>query len=172
MGKYNIKDLRLDVADFQHPSDKKAVAAVTGIPAFEKVLEFISKNSIERSSRMLNASSRMKITRNMSPLIFSMLDEAAELFGCSTIPEVYLEREYNFVIKLDGIDAPYITYPSAWLEAVDENMLWAVTAGEVAAIQSKHAVIETVDSVLKFCKGVSMDHFQSSSAAHVPRFTA
>lgn len=154
MGKYNVKNLRLNVADFQHPSDKAAIDAITAISAFEKVLEFVSKNSIEKSSRLINASSKMKITRNMSPLIFSMLDEAVEMFGCEKMPEVYIQRNYNFVINLDGIEYPYITFPNAWLETVSEDMLWSITAGEVAAIQAKHAEMEMVDTVLKFFKGV------------------
>ena len=49
MGKYNKNNKRLRVADFQHPADKRAIDLVTAIPGFEKLVEFISKNSLERS---------------------------------------------------------------------------------------------------------------------------
>ena len=109
MGKYNKNNLRVNVKDFQHPADVKSISVITGIPAFEKILEFISKNSIERTQKLLNTSCNLKVTRNMAPKIFDMLDEAAEMFGCTNIPEVYYERKYEFQITLDGMDNPYIT---------------------------------------------------------------
>lgn len=153
MGKYNKNNLRVNVKDFQHPADVKSISVIRAIPAFEKILEFISKNSIERTRKLLNTSCKVKVTRDMAPQIFDMLDEASELFGCTNVPDVYYHRMYDFQITLDGMDSPYITYPSAWLENVDEDMLWAVTAGEVAAVEAKHATMEMVDMVVKFFKG-------------------
>ena len=54
MAKYNYNNKRLNVADFQHPADKKSVDAVMAVPGLDKVLEFISKNSLERVYEFVN----------------------------------------------------------------------------------------------------------------------
>lgn len=153
MAKYNYDNKRLNVADFQHPADKKAVDAVMAVPGFDKVLEFISKNSLERVYGFINNSSKLKVTPEMSPKIFGMLEEAAEMYGETYIPEIYLERMYINIINLDGFTKPHITLPTAWLEAVNDKMLWAVLSAEIAAIQARHGMLEFVENAVKFTKG-------------------
>ena len=154
MTTYNYDGKRLNIKEFQHPADRKAVDAVMAMPGLEKILDFVSKNSIERVYSFMNNSSRMKISEEMSPKIHKMLWEAAQMYGQSTIPEVYLERNYTFCINLDGMSKPYIILPSAWLEAVDDRTLWAVLSSQIAGIQAKHGTLEFLGNVLQFTKGL------------------
>lgn len=154
MATYNINNKRLNVKDFQHPADKKSVDAVMAVPGLDKVLEFISKNSLERVYGFVNNSSLLKVTPEMSPKIHTMLKEAVEMYGETYIPEVYLERMYIYFINLDGMTKPHLKLSTAWLEEVDDKMLWAVLSAEIAAIQAKHGTIEFIDNVLKFTKGL------------------
>ena len=71
--KYNTKNKKLNINDFQHPFDKRAVDAVTKVPGFEKLIEFIASNSIEKAYSLINDSSKMKVTKEMSPKIFEMM---------------------------------------------------------------------------------------------------
>lgn len=154
MSTYNFDGKRLNIKDFQHPADRKSVDAVIAVPGLEKILDFISKNSLERMYGFMNNSSRMKISEKMSPKIHNMLWEAASMYGQNTIPEVYLERNYIFCINLNGISRPYIVLPSAWLEEVDDQMLWAVLSAQIAGIQAKHGTLEFVGNVIQFARGI------------------
>lgn len=154
MAKYNYNNKRLNVADFQHPADKKSVDAVMAVPGLDKVLEFISQNSLERVYEFANNSSKLKVTPEMSPKIFGMLEEAVEMYGETYVPEIYLERMYAYFINLDGMTKPHLTLSTAWLEVVDDKMLWAVLSAEIAAIQAKHGTIEFIENVIKFTKGL------------------
>ena len=102
----------MNVADFQHPSDKRAVDAVMAVPCLNQLLDFISKNSIERIYAFMNDSSRLKITAEISPKIIGMLEDAAQMYGLSTIPKVYLERNYTYLIDLNGMSDPHIVLPT------------------------------------------------------------
>lgn len=154
MAKYNLNNKRLNVADFQHPADRKAVNAVLAVPGFEKVLNFVSDKSIERMYSFFNNSSLLKISKEMSPKIHQMLEEAARMYGTDIIPDVYLQRNYAYFINLDGMSNPYVVLPSAWLECVDDQMLWAILSAQIAGIQAKHGMIEFIGNVLKFTKGM------------------
>ena len=135
MGTYNTSNKILNIKDFQHPADRKSVAAVMAVPGLNKLLEFISQNSLERTYGFINNSSRLKITPAMSPKIHAMLEEAAAMYGETYIPEVYLERNYTYLINLDGMTKPHIILPDTWLEAVDDKMLFAILSAQIAGIQ-------------------------------------
>lgn len=154
MGTYNKNNKHLNVKDFQHPADRKSIDAVMAIPGLEKILEFVSHHSLERTYGFINNSSRMKITQNMSPKIHKMLEEATEMYGETYIPEVYLERNYTFLINLDGMTKPYIVLPDTWLEVVDDQMLFAILSAQIAGIQAKHATIEFIENIINFTKGM------------------
>lgn len=152
MSTYNVNNKRLNVVDFQHPADRKSIAAVKAVPGFEKVLNYISTNSIERVYSFINNSSRMKITPEMSPKLHNMLLEAAEMYGVDTIPDLYLERSYQYVINLDGMHKPYIVLPGSWLEKVDDQMLWAVLSAQIAGIQANHETMEFIETAIGFIR--------------------
>lgn len=154
MGKYNHNNKKLNVTEFQHPSDRKAVNVVLAVPGFEKMLNYVSDNSIERVYSFFNSSSMLKISEEMSPKMHVMLKEAAQMYGTDVIPDLYLQRNYEYFINLDGMAKPYVVLPSAWLEAVDDQMLWAILSAQIAGIQSKHGMIEFIGNILDFTRGM------------------
>ncbi len=151
--KYNVNNKKLNVNDFQHPLDKSAIDAVSKIPGFEKILELISKNSLEKSYSLINDSSRMKVTKEMSPKIFGMLSEAAEMYDMDCIPEIFIERDYRMWTKLNGISKPHIIFSSSFLEQIDDDALWCAIVSEYAGIQAKHGTIKFIDEIIKLAKG-------------------
>lgn len=154
MGKYNYNCKKLNVAEFQHPVDRKAVNAVLAVPGFEEMLKYVSDHSIERVYSFFNSSSMLKISREMSPKMHQMLEEAAQMYGTDAIPDLYLQRSYEYVINLDGMSKPYVVLPSAWLEVVDDQMLWAVLSAQIACIQAKHGMLEFIGNILDFTKSM------------------
>ena len=88
MGKYNQNGKRLNVAMFQHPADKRSVDAVVAVPGLNTLLDYISKNSLERIYSFENDSSRLRITDRVSPKMIGMLEDAAQMYGVSQIPKV------------------------------------------------------------------------------------
>ena len=154
MAKYNLNNKRLNVEEFQHPADRKAVNAVLSVPGFENILKYISDNSIERVYSFFNNSSMLKISREMSPKMHQMLEEAAQMYGTDVLPDLYLQRNYEFFINLDGMARPYVTLPSAYLETVDDRMLWGMLSSQIAGIQAKHGTIEFIGNIVNMCRGM------------------
>lgn len=153
MGKYNTGNKILNVDDFQHPLDKMAVDAIKAIPGFTKLMNYISAHSIERVYAFINNSSRIRLTEKMSPVIFSMISEAAGMFHTEEIPDAYMERSYEYQVTLEGIKKPYIIFTTSFLEGVNEDMLWPVIVSEFSGIQAKHATIKFMDLILRNAKG-------------------
>lgn len=156
MGKYNKNNKRLRIEDFQHPADKRAVDAVKAIPGFTKMLEIISGKSVERAVALANNSSYLKVSPEMSPKIHEMLAEAAEMYGCTKIPEVFLRRDYTFCIELGGIKDVHIFLPTTWLEVVDDDMLFAILSAQIASIQAKQETMTFIIRILNMLRGVQI----------------
>lgn len=154
MAKHNLNNKRLNVKEFQHPADRKAVNAVLSVPGFENILKYISDNSIERVYSFFNNSSMLKISQEMSPKMHQMLEEAAQMYGTDVLPDLYLQRNYEYFINLDGMARPYVTLPSAYLETVDDRMLWGMLSSQIAGIQAKHGTIEFIGNVVNMCRGM------------------
>ena len=136
------------------PMDKNAVRAVMAVPGFQKLIGYLSEHSVERVYGFINNSSRMKVTREMSPMIFEMLEEAARMYGMQELPDVYLERAYEYNVTLEGINSPNIIFTTSLLEGVNEKLLWPMIASEFAGIQAQHGTIKFIDLMIRNLKGL------------------
>ena len=96
----------------------------------------------------MNDSSLMKITNEMAPKHHAMLEEAVEMFGVTKMPEMYIDRSYELIVRLDGIESPFIVFSSSVLEQYDDEMLWGLIVQEVAAINVHFSEIKFVEKII------------------------
>lgn len=151
---YNKTKKIIHIEDFQHPADKRTVDALIKLPAFQKILTFLSQNTVEKTYNLMNDSSLLKISEEMSPKIFSMVREAADMFEVDILPKIYINRDYAMMVKLDGMKSPYLVFSSSVLEQYDDAMLWPLIASEIAGIKANHATIKFVDNIIQIAKPI------------------
>ena len=151
---YNSNHKKIHIDDFQHPADKRTVNTLIKLPAFQKILTFLSENTVEKTYNLMNDSSFLKISEKMSPKIFSMIKEAMDMFDVDVAPRVYVDRNYAMTVKLDGMKSPYLVFSSSVLEQYDDGMLWALIASEIAGIKASHATIKFVDNIIQIAKPI------------------
>lgn len=154
MNKYNTNNKRISIEDFQHPADKMAVDAVLKVPGVDKVLEFISENSVEKLFAIINDASNLKITEEINPKIHSMIKEATEMFNSDVAPSVYLSRDYSIQLTTDGMVKPYMLFTTSLLENVDNETLWGVISSGIASFEAKHATIKLIDKIITYARDV------------------
>lgn len=169
LGKYNLNHKKIRIEDFQHPADKRSVEAVLAIPGFSKVIEFISEHALEEQVSMVNQASVLKISPEMSPKLHEMLADAVEMFGCEKTPELFLKRDYTYRIELCGIEKPHVFLPSTWLEAVDDDMLFAVLGAQIAGIQAKQEMMTFLILLLNMLRGVQVLKAEEKQKKTAPR---
>lgn len=151
---YNVKNKRYSISDFQHPSEKKTVEKLIQNSLFEKIINFISDNSIEKKFHLINNASYLKLTEENAPKIFEMAKEGAEMFGITELPDLFVKKGYEYTVLLDGINHPFIIFNSSLLETYEDDMLWPLIASEMAGIAAGHSKMKFVDSVIKILKPV------------------
>lgn len=149
MNQYNVRNIRIDPGVFQHPMDKQATRSIQSSQAFQKALKWISENSVERSVRLINRSSRAQVTPSVSPKLTRMIAESCEMFGVETQPELYLDRSYQMYMRVRGIRQPQIIVSTQLLKHIDEQQLWGMIACETAGIRSGYCEIIFVEELCK-----------------------
>ena len=154
MNQYNVNNMEIDPKLFQHPADKAAADSIRKLPAFQKALEFISKNSVEKEMGIIYRSSLAQLTPMTAPKIFKMLEEAAEMFDVPVIPDVFLVRSYPMMVTLLGIEKPMIMISSQYLENISEHVLWGMIASEMAGIKNGFCEVKFVEWLCTTARGI------------------
>lgn len=157
MGKYNTRNQKISPSRFQYPADKTVTEKILKLPAFKSAMQFVSKNSIERELSILYHSSLAQITREASPMIHQMVDEAMEMFGIEVRPEVFLQRAYPMTMQIQGAERPMIIISSQLLERVSEECLWGMLASQVAGIGTGFCEIKFIQWLCSSSAGIIPD---------------
>lgn len=131
------------------PGDEAAMEAVNKVPGLSKVLSFISKNSLEKMSSIMYSASLLQITESTAPKIYGFYREAAEAFGLDKMPEIYLQRDYNYETVVMGIENPIIIINSALLDDMSEDMLRVFLSSDIAGIQAGHGKLNFILWILR-----------------------
>lgn len=148
MNEYNTQNLRIDPMAFQHPQNKLLADELNKDNAFNKIVEYISKNSIERELRVLYVSSYFRGTEKSMPKFFKMLNEACEMFGVEKRPEVFFARDYNILSKTKGMDNPMMLMSTEALATMSDPVLWAFVASGVSMLRTNYCTVQMVEEFL------------------------
>lgn len=157
MNHCNANHIRMNPQIFQHPADRAIAEKILGMQAFQKALQFISKNSIEKQMGCVYRSSMAQVTPQVSPTIFRMLQKAAEMYEAPVIPDVFLVRTYPMMMTMIGIEKPMILVSTEHLENLSEKMLWGVLASEVSGIKNGFCEIKLVEWLCNSSIGILPD---------------
>ena len=127
--------------NYLFPGDEAAIETVHKIPGLSKLMEFVSKNSVEKYYHIICTSSNVRLTARTAPKIYRFYEEAASVFGLTTMPEIYLQRGYQYETTVFGIDTPTILLNTAVLDDMPEDLLRIFVAADIAGIKAGHGVL-------------------------------
>ncbi len=145
MNQFNIHNITIDSSVYQHPADKKATQLILSNDAFQKALQYVSKQSLERVIGFQYRSNYPQLTPKNAPKIFLMIDEAREMFGVEARPEVFLDRRYEVHTTMLGIETPRICLSTQTFKYMDDQMLWGLIASEIAGIRNGFCQIRFIE---------------------------
>lgn len=135
--------MSLEYGDFIHPSDKKALAALKAIPAFDLVLKKFMSVVGEKMFKIETTSSYLKLGENQMPEIYAILVKVCDKLRIE-VPELYLalDREPNAYTY--GDTDIFIVLNSGLLETLTPEQLETVIAHECGHIVCRHVLYSTM----------------------------
>ena len=133
--------------DFIHENDKKALDALKSIPGFDQLTKAFMKVFSERTMKILNMSSKVRLSPEQCPRIYNLLVPICEKFAIP-VPELYLELDRNPNAYTSGDTTIYITVTSGLLELLTDDEIQAVLAHECGHIICHHVLYHTMGRVV------------------------
>ncbi|MBR6779338.1 MAG: M48 family metalloprotease [Clostridia bacterium] len=133
----------IQLNDFIHPSDKKALDVLKAIPGFDLLTKKFMKIIGERMFKISATSSYLKLGPNQMPEIYNILVKVCKKLEIN-IPELYLElnREPN-AYTLGDTDI-FIVLTSGLLETMTLEQIETVIAHECGHIIFHHVLYTTI----------------------------
>lgn len=129
--------------DFIHETDKKALDALKSIPGFDQLTKAFMKIFSERTMKILNMSSKVRLSPEQCPRIYNLLVPICGKFAIP-VPELYLEMDRSPNAYTSGDTTIYITVTSGLLELLTDEEIQAVLAHECGHIICHHVLYHTM----------------------------
>lgn len=157
--------LGLDQSKYEHPFDKKALAALKRTPGIGLVGKFITEHMVERIYTIQYTGSHLRITRESYPMIYEYLEYACQILDVKKIPELYIEWSYNVNAVTVGAENPIIVISSGLIDLCDDEEIMFVIGHELGHVKSHHMLYHMMAQVINIIIG--MIPFGSLAAAPV-----
>jgi Zn-dependent protease with chaperone function len=130
-------------ADFMHPWDVKATAALKSVPGFDKVIAKIIEYSFERVYYLQNVADNVRVSDKMFPKLNRYLE-----WGCKILdvpkPEFYVALDPAYNAYTYGHTKPFIVMTSSLLNLLDEQEKMFVICHELGHIKCEHVLYTLV----------------------------
>lgn len=137
MGKKKILH-GLNHSEYEHPFDKKALKVLTHTPGLSTIGKFITRNSIEKLYTVQYTGSCLKITKQNYPSIFDYLLQACDILEIKSMPELYIERDYDINAYTIGCENPIIVLTSGLIDSCDDDEILFIIGHECGHVKSNH----------------------------------
>lgn len=142
-----MNNYTINARDFIHEHDKAALDALKGIPGFDQFVKAFMKIFNERAMRILNLSSKVKLTPEQCPRIYNLLVPVCEKMHID-VPELYLELDRTPNAYTSGDTYVFITVTTGLLEFMNDEEIQTVLAHECGHIICHHVLYQTMGRTL------------------------
>lgn len=138
----------LDHTSYEHPFDKKALAALEATPGLTLVGKFITKHMVERVYTVQYTGSNLKVTNENYPKIYEYLQYACQILDIKNIPDLYISWGYSINAMTVGSDNPIVILNSGLIDLCDDDEIMFVIGHECGHIKSNHMLYHMMAQVL------------------------
>ncbi|MBQ9329197.1 MAG: M48 family metallopeptidase [Solobacterium sp.] len=139
--------MALDPNLYIHESDKAALDTLKAIPGFTPLIRSLMKSWNENQFRILNMSSRLRLSEEQLPRYYEMLGPICQKLGIE-VPELYLELNVTPNAYTYGDTNPFIVVTSGLLESLPEELIPTVLAHECGHIACHHTLYRTMGQMI------------------------
>lgn len=135
--------MAFDSEKYIHDADKAALKALKAIPGFSALVKAFMNVWNERQQKILNMSSRIKISEKQMRKYYDMLPPICEKLGIP-VPELFLEMNVVPNSYTSGDTEPFIVITSGLLKTLPEELIPTILAHECGHIACHHVLYLTM----------------------------
>jgi Zn-dependent protease with chaperone function len=133
---------------YEHPSDRKALAALEKMPGVSTLFKKINEYGIDRLLRLQCTGSDLRVNADNFPELHRALVQACEILAVP-LPELYLMRGDGHIETYTyGVDQPLVMLNINGMEQLNPAELVFIFGHEIAHIKSNHLLYHQTAIVL------------------------
>lgn len=140
----------LEHIQYEHPFDKKAIAALEKTPGLSAAGKFITKHMVERVYTVQYTGSHLKMTSDNYPKIYDYLQYAARILDVKNVPELYIEWGYSINACTVGAESPIIVLNSGVIDLCDDDEIMFIIGHELGHVKSNHMLYHMMAQVINY----------------------
>jgi Zn-dependent protease with chaperone function len=153
MTRKSFQDLRSE--EYQHPFDRKALAALEKTPGLSLLLKKISEYGIDRLLRLQTLGNEFRVNPINFPNLHEAFSEACQVLSISPHPDLYLYRGTGHITTYAiGVEKPLVAVNLEAIEWLSYEELLFVLGHELARIQGRYLAYQQLALVMPLLKGV------------------
>lgn len=145
----------LRAEDYQHPSDRKALATLEKTPGLSLLLKKISEYGIDRLLRLQTLGNEFQVTPRNFPKLHDAFIEACQVLDVSPLPELYLYRGTGHITTYAiGVEKPLIGVNLEAMEWLSHEELLFTLGHELSRIEGRYLAYQQLALVMPLLKGL------------------
>src|SRR6267143_4672835 len=149
------KFAHLDKEQYDHPADRRALAALRAIPGIDSALKKLLAVTGESAIRVIFTASAVKVTQKQCPDLYAKLQIACATLGVD-MPELFVQQSPIPNAFTGGVKRPVIVLYSALLERLTDEEVLAVVSHEVGHIHAEHVLYITAARLIELAANAAI----------------
>ena len=130
--------------NWEHPSDKLTLTTLKKISGLDELVKKFIGATTEKSLRLMNLASSVKVTDTQFHRVHSALGKACAILDAPRQPEVFVTQNPFFNASVLGADNPFIVIQSGILIGLSDDELLCLLGHELGHVLSGHALYKTL----------------------------
>lgn len=141
--------INLRSREYEHPFDKSALDRLENTRGLEMVTQKVLDLGLERMLRIKHAGDNIRLTKENSPDLHAILEEACSLLSLKRIPELYINLDDKINSLTSGESRTQIVISSGCVELLNEEEMLFMLGREVGHIKSGHVFYQMMADSLQ-----------------------
>lgn len=133
-----IKLKGFSLADYQHEYDKGAFLTLKKMKAFDKAVDWIVENMVEKVTDVQQTGSCICVNRDSLPELSIIVESTAKTLDIDIIPQIYTRWGYDIYMTTDGDKHPKLIINTGAIDLLSEYELKFMIGHEFGHIRSNH----------------------------------
>ena len=142
---------KLEAADFQHPVDRQATAALRAlVPVEWAVRQAFKALNVDDASFLDNIAKGVLVGPTQLPALHADLIEACRLLNLEVAPELYVRQDPRpnaYTLAVQG-QRPFVVVTTALLDLLEPREVQAVIAHELGHLKCEHGLFLLLSNLL------------------------
>lgn len=138
----------LNSSEYEHPTDRTALATLQSIPLLDKVLTWFLNFHVKTDTMIEYRGNGLEVTEKTCSRVWRLKQVALDRLSIKNDIPIFLTREWDYNAFATGVTTPMIVLHSGIVEDFTDDELLSIIGHEMGHIKSQHMLYHYMASTV------------------------